>query len=55
MPKLIKSVTEGKYNLETEPWTGISSEAKDLLVKLLEVDPEKRLSAEEALKHPWLN
>jgi len=32
----------------------MSPELQDLISKLLEVDPAKRLSAEEALKHPWL-
>jgi serine/threonine protein kinase len=31
----------------------LSDEARDLIKKLIEVDPEKRLSAEEALKHLW--
>jgi serine/threonine protein kinase len=33
---------------------GVSGPAKDLLKGLLEVDPTKRLSATEALKHPWI-
>mmetsp|Transcript_21321 Transcript_21321/g.33000 ORF Transcript_21321/g.33000 Transcript_21321/m.33000 type:complete len:208 (+) Transcript_21321:737-1360(+) len=35
-------------------WGKISDKAKDLTKKMLEVDPEDRLSAEEALCHPWL-
>lgn len=31
-----------------------SAEVKDLIIKLLQVDPQKRLSAEETLMHPWL-
>ena len=34
-------------------WSHISEEAKDLVEALLEVDPERRLSCEEALAHPW--
>jgi serine/threonine protein kinase len=33
----------------------ISDEARDLLSRMLEVDPAVRLSATEALRHPWLN
>lgn len=33
----------------------ISPVAKDLISKLLEVDPRQRLSAKDALAHPWLN
>ena len=32
----------------------MSKEAKDLITKLLQVDPEKRLSIEEALNHEWI-
>ena len=34
-------------------WSHISEEARDLVEALLEVDPETRLSCEEALAHPW--
>lgn len=43
-----------KYDLSSEPWPKISDLAKDLIRKLLVLDPKKRLSAKEALKHPWL-
>lgn len=32
----------------------ISTEARDLVLRLLELDPEKRLTIEEALRHPWI-
>uniref|UniRef100_A0A914ENN1 Serine/threonine-protein kinase 1 n=1 Tax=Acrobeloides nanus TaxID=290746 RepID=A0A914ENN1_9BILA len=32
----------------------VSEECKDLIIKCLELDPEKRLSLEEVLKHPWI-
>jgi len=35
-------------------WDVISSSAKDLIEKLLVTDPNKRSTAEEALKHPWI-
>jgi len=34
-------------------WGFVSREAKDLILKLLQTNPEKRLSAAEALEHPW--
>jgi calcium-dependent protein kinase len=34
-------------------WKSISSEAKDLLNKLCNVNPKRRLKASEALAHPW--
>lgn len=36
-------------------WDCISDQAKDLVQKMLEKDPEKRLTATEALQHPWFN
>jgi serine/threonine protein kinase len=35
-------------------WSNISDEAKDLVRKMLIVDPAKRWSASECLKHPWI-
>ena len=35
-------------------WNHISPEAKDLVQKMLVVDPTNRLSATEALQHPWV-
>ena len=34
--------------------TQVSAPAKDLVAKLLVVDPKKRLSAEQVLAHPWM-
>jgi len=49
------SISEGKYSLQGSPWNYISDEAKDLLTRLLTVDPEKRLTASQALRHRWLS
>lgn len=35
-------------------WQQISDEAKDLIEKLLVVDPQQRLTAEQTLNHPWI-
>ena len=32
---------------------GLSPECNDLMVRLLEVDPDKRITVPEVLKHPW--
>jgi len=45
---------KGLFKLHFPMWAGLSSAAKDLLMKLLEVDANKRLCAEQALAHPWL-
>ena len=46
-------IVEGRYELDSK-WDSISPDAKDLVQKLLQVDPTQRLSAREVLEHPWL-
>eukprot|EP01017_Pseudomicrothorax_dubius_P038267 TRINITY_DN5706_c0_g1_i1.p1 TRINITY_DN5706_c0_g1~~TRINITY_DN5706_c0_g1_i1.p1 ORF type:complete len:555 (+),score=107.49 TRINITY_DN5706_c0_g1_i1:55-1719(+) len=50
---IFRLVLNGKFSLEGSDWDRISSHAKDLITKLIVMDPEKRLTAAEALKHPW--
>ena len=40
------------FDFDGEEWSEISKEAKDLIKKLI-ISPEKRLTADEALKHKW--
>jgi len=35
-------------------WSKVTKNAKDLISKMLEKDPFKRISADEALNHPWI-
>lgn len=51
---VIDQVTRGTFVFEAECWNSISSDAKDLITKLLTIDPAVRLTAKEALAHPWL-
>ena len=53
--KLQAAICAGKFSLEDSAWENISENAKDLVSKLLVVDPKKRLSAAEALAHPWFS
>ena len=48
-----KKVIRGDYSLSEKEWKKVSDNAKDLLKRLLEVNPQKRISAKEALNHPW--
>ncbi|CAG9316828.1 unnamed protein product [Blepharisma stoltei] len=43
-----------RINFEDNNWILESSELKDLLSKMLEFDCNKRISAEDALNHPWV-
>jgi len=51
---IMKKVEKGKYDISKGVWKTVSKEAKDLIKKLLTYKPEERISAEEALKHPWI-
>ncbi|KAH0920213.1 hypothetical protein HID58_027878 [Brassica napus] len=51
---IFEAVLEGNLDLESSPWPTISESAKDLIRKMLARDPKKRITAAEALAHPWL-
>ena len=50
---IIKKIKIGKFNKKCERYLKHSEEVKDLVNKLLEKNVDKRLSAKEALSHPW--
>jgi len=51
--KIIDAVKKGKYTLDEPEWDDVSEEAIDLVKKCLTYDPDKRISASEALEHAW--
>jgi len=52
--ELYKLIKKGEFDFPAPYWTDISDSAKDLVRKLLTVDPKKRLTAEQVLLHPWV-
>ena len=50
---LFDDIRKGNWAFAPQTFDKVSAEAKDLIAKLLERDPAKRLSAEQALLHPW--
>ena len=42
------------YKFDSPWWDPVSLNAKDLVDRLLQVDPKKRLTAKQALNHPWV-
>jgi calcium/calmodulin-dependent protein kinase I len=52
--KMFELIKKGNYDFPSPYWDEISSSAKDLISKLLVVDPKRRLSADEVLNHEWL-
>jgi serine/threonine protein kinase len=51
---LYQQIETGTYEFPADLWDPVSPSAKDILVHLLEVDPNKRLTVSQALHHPWL-
>ncbi|XP_078156084.1 calcium-dependent protein kinase 29-like [Carex rostrata] len=51
---IFDAILHGDIDLESEPWPSISESAKDLVRKMLTKDPKKRITAADALEHPWL-
>lgn len=45
----------GNFTMKGEDWDQTSPEAKDLISRLLVIDPEERLSAAQVLEHRWLS
>ncbi|GMJ14146.1 calcium-dependent protein kinase 15 [Hibiscus trionum] len=51
---IFAAIVEGGLDFKSDPWPSISESAKDLVRKMLTLDPKKRLTAAQALEHPWL-
>lgn len=51
--EIMEKVKSGDYEYEASKWEGVSEEAKDLIDKMLVLDADKRISAQEALDHEW--
>lgn len=51
---IFKEVLRNKPDFRRKPWPTISNSAKDFVKKLLAKDPHVRLTAAQALSHPWV-
>lgn len=51
--EVMAKIKKGKFSFKSKIWSVISPEAKNLIDKMLTVDPEKRPSCREVLSHPW--
>ena len=51
--KIISKIKTGIFDKNNNRWINASKEVKDLISKLLVYEPKKRLTANEALQHPW--
>lgn len=50
--ELFQNIIKAEYYYYEEEWKDISDEAKDFIKKILVVDPQKRATAQDCLKHP---
>mmetsp|Transcript_6345 Transcript_6345/g.8325 ORF Transcript_6345/g.8325 Transcript_6345/m.8325 type:complete len:278 (+) Transcript_6345:2-835(+) len=50
----LENQSKGIFGFNDEEWDDISSSGIDFVNTLMQVDPSNRLSAEEALSHPWI-
>ncbi|WWC68882.1 uncharacterized protein I206_102818 [Kwoniella pini CBS 10737] len=51
---LLREMTKGRVVFHERYWKKVSNTAKDFIKALLVVDPKKRMSSADALKHPWM-
>nr|XP_043632034.1 CDPK-related protein kinase-like [Erigeron canadensis] len=51
---IFRSVLKNEPNFDDASWSKVSFEAKDFVKSLLHKDPRKRLTAPQALCHPWI-
>jgi calcium-dependent protein kinase len=49
-----RNISEGKYKMKPERWKNVSEEGTGFVKALLQVDPKKRLTCQQALDHHWI-
>lgn len=52
--EILNRIGHGHFSLTGGNWDSVSDAAKDLVSKMLHVDPHQRLTAKQVLKHPWI-
>ncbi|PRP87025.1 calcium/calmodulin-dependent protein kinase type 1D [Planoprotostelium fungivorum] len=52
--KLFEKIMHARFSFPSPYWSKVSDEAKDLIRKLLVVNPKTRYTCEQTLSHPWL-
>ncbi|CAK95072.1 unnamed protein product (macronuclear) [Paramecium tetraurelia] len=52
--KIMEKVSKGVYSFDTQEWEEVTKEGKEFIRKMLQFDPTKRYSAQQALNDPWI-
>jgi calcium/calmodulin-dependent protein kinase (CaM kinase) II len=47
-------IKAGAYDFPSPEWDSVTQDAKNLINQMLVLDPKKRITADQALKHPWI-
>ena len=53
--ELFRKIRKGQYEFHEEYWGQVSDDGKNLITKLLTVDPSTRFSADTALSNKWIS
>mmetsp|Transcript_4118 Transcript_4118/g.4768 ORF Transcript_4118/g.4768 Transcript_4118/m.4768 type:complete len:473 (+) Transcript_4118:374-1792(+) len=52
--QLWENICKGEFDFNDPAWEPISAQAKDLIKKLIVIDPKRRFTTEQLLAHPWV-
>lgn len=52
--ELFRKIVSGKYEFKEADWANVSPDAKDLVQKLLVLNPDERITSSQALRHKWM-
>ena len=52
--EVLRKVRYGEFKFHPKMWKNISDDAKDLVKRMMTVDPEERITAADALQSPWI-
>ena len=51
---ILQRIGKGQYDMSSGNWSTVSSLAKDIVTKMLDVNPSRRLTTQQILAHPWM-
>ena len=52
---MVDQIKRSRYTFDDPAWNSVSKDAKDFIANCLELDPEKRFTVTEAIRHRWLS
>ena len=52
--EVYESIRRGVFYFPSTEWQHVSHIAKDFVVQLLQIEPKRRMTAKQALRHPWI-